>query len=180
MALFLFGLYIGRLRLLENAPMQRRLFQRVLAIGLIIGLFSNLVYVVSENPWLSGLGYTVGAPSFATVYMTAIALLTLHEAWQRRLAPLACLGRMALTNYVLQSVICSTIFYGHGFGLYEKMGALSGLVLTVLIFSIQIPLSVWWLKQFQYGPLEWLWRCLTYGKRSPFLNNMASNLKPFG
>lgn len=178
LALFLLGLYVGKLRLLENLPAQRNQLQRLLSAGLAIGLLSNLVYVASKNSWLAGLGYTLGAPSLAAVYISTITLLTLHETWQRRLAPLACVGRMALTNYVLQSVICSTIFYGYGFGLYEKIGPAAGLLLSVLIFGLQIPLSVWWFKRFQYGPLEWLWRSLTYGKRPPFLMKKVQKLQP--
>ena len=75
---------------------------------------------------------------------------------------------MALSNYVLQSVICATLFGGFGFGLYEEVGAAGLVGLTVLIYLVQIPLSVWWLRRFQFGPIEWLWRSLTYGKRQPW------------
>lgn len=178
LALFLLGLYVGRLRLLDRLQAQRGRLRRLLAGGLAIGLLSNLVYVVSENPAWAGVGYALGGPSLAGVYICAIALLSLGETWQRRLAPLACVGRMALTNYVLQSVVCSTIFYGYGFGLYEKTGPAAGLLLSVLIFSFQIPFSIWWFKRFQYGPLEWLWRGLTYGKRPPFLKEKIQKLQP--
>lgn len=76
---------------------------------------------------------------------------------------------MALTNYVLQSVVCSLLFNGYGFGLYESVGAARLWGFTFAIYLCQIPLSVWWLSRFQFGPLEWLWRSLTYGKRQPFL-----------
>lgn len=168
---------LGKRHLLENLPAQRSRLQRLLIIGLTLGLLSNLVYVVSQNPWWSSLGYALGGTCMAGVYLSVIALLSLRETWQRRLAPLACVGRMALTNYVLQSVICSTIFYGYGFSLYEKMGPASGLLLSTLIFILQIPLSVWWLKRFHYGPLEWLWRSLTYGTRPPFLKEKPQKLR---
>ena len=87
--------------------------------------------------------------------------------WQNHLAPLASVGRMALTNYVLQSLLCSLLFNGYGFGLYNQVSPLAGLELTVLIFLLQIPLGVWWLRRFRFGPLEWLWRSLTYGQRQP-------------
>lgn len=164
LALFLLGLYAGRQHLLDHLPEQYRQLQHILVAGLFLGLLSDLVYVVSKNPGLAGLGYVLAGMSLAAVYLSAIAMLSLDEAWKRRLVPLACVGRMALTNYVLQSVVCSTIFYGYGFGLYGKLKPAAGLLLSVLIFSFQIPLSVWWLKRFQYGPLEWLWRGLTYGK----------------
>ena len=74
---------------------------------------------------------------------------------------------MALTNYLLQTVICTLIFYNYGLGLYGKVGPALGLVLTVAIFLVQIPLSAWWLKRFRFGPMEWLWRSLTYAKLQP-------------
>jgi uncharacterized protein len=174
LALFLLGLYVGRLRLLDHLPEQRCRLQRILVAGLGLGLFSNLVYVVSKTTGLTGVGYVLGGLSLAVVYLSTLALLSLDETWQRRLAPLACVGRLALTNYMLQSVVCTTIFYGFGFGLYEKLGQAQGLLLSVLIFGFQIPLSVWWLKHFQYGPLEWLWRGITYGKRPPFFKILQS------
>lgn len=176
-AMFLFGLYVGKQRLLEHLQEQRVLLQRVLVVGLVLGFPSSLVYAISKNPVLSGLGYTISGPALASVYLSTIALLTMDVTWKRRLAPLASVGRMALTNYVLQSVICSTLFYGYGLGLYEKLGLAEGFLLSLLIFSMQVPLSVWWFEHFQYGPLEWLWRCLTYGKRPPFLKMKAQKLQ---
>ncbi len=74
---------------------------------------------------------------------------------------------MALSNYLFQSVICTTIFYSYGLGLYGGVGPAVGVGLTVVIFLIQVVLSVWWLRRFQFGPMEWVWRSLTYRKRQP-------------
>ncbi|HSV88624.1 MAG TPA: DUF418 domain-containing protein, partial [Bacteroidales bacterium] len=78
-------------------------------------------------------------------------------------------GKMALTNYLLHSIICTTIFYGYGFGLIGQIGAFQGVLLAIVIFIVQIPLSRFWLSRFYYGPFEWLWRILTYGKAQPFV-----------
>lgn len=75
---------------------------------------------------------------------------------------------MALTNYILQSVICSILFSGYGFGLYENVGAASLWGIVFAIYILQIPFSMWWLKNFQFGPMEWLWRSLTYKAWQPF------------
>jgi uncharacterized protein len=99
--------------------------------------------------------------------MSGLILLAQRPSWQTRLAPLASVGQMAITNYLLQTVICTTLFYGYGFGLYGTIGGAGGILLTVLIYSMQIPMSVWWLKRFRFGPVEWLWRTLTYGQRQP-------------
>ncbi len=74
---------------------------------------------------------------------------------------------MALTNYLTQSIVCTLIFYGYGLGLFGKMGAAMGIGLTLVIYLLQIPISHWWMKRFKYGPAEWLWRSLTYGKPQP-------------
>ena len=111
--------------------------------------------------------WRVGAPALSFFYASAILLLFQRTAWQRHLAPLAAVGRTALSNYLLQSVICTTIFYSYGFGLYGRIGQPAGVALTFLIFALQIPVSVWWLRHFRFGPVEWLWRTLTYGKLQP-------------
>ncbi len=74
---------------------------------------------------------------------------------------------MALSNYLLQTLVCTTIFYSYGLGLFGQVLPSAGLALAVVIFALQIPLSVWWLQQFRFGPAEWLWRSLTYGKLQP-------------
>ena len=87
------------------------------------------------------------------------------DAWRRHLQPLAAAGRMALSNYITQSIICTLIFYSYGLGLFGQVGAFVGLVISVTIWLVQLGVSVVWLKRFRYGPLEWAWRSLTYGKR---------------
>ena len=77
----------------------------------------------------------------------------------------AAVGRMALTNYLLQTVICTGIFYSYGLGLYGRCSSVYGLLLTLAIFGLQIPFSVWWLRRYRFGPLEWVWRSLTYAQR---------------
>jgi uncharacterized protein len=79
------------------------------------------------------------------------------------LQPLAAAGRMALSNYIGQSIICTFIFYSYGLGLFGQVGAFNGLLLSLVIWIVQLGLSVVWLRFFQYGPLEWVWRSLTYG-----------------
>jgi uncharacterized protein len=71
---------------------------------------------------------------------------------------------MALTNYLMQSVICTTIFYSYGGGLYGRVGPLLDLPLAILIYGLQVPFSKWWLSSHRYGPMEWVWRRLTYGR----------------
>jgi uncharacterized protein len=74
---------------------------------------------------------------------------------------------MALTNYLLQSIICAILFHSYGFGLYGQVEVWQGIVLTFIIFVLQVIFSRWWLSLFQFGPFEWLWRSLTYFKLQP-------------
>jgi uncharacterized protein len=80
---------------------------------------------------------------------------------------LAAVGRMALTNYLMQSLICTTLFYGYGFNLFGRLDYAQQLIVVVAVWALQLWLSPWWLERFQFGPAEWLWRWLTYGKRPP-------------
>ena len=84
---------------------------------------------------------------------------------KRRLAPLAAAGRMPLTNYLMQTAICTTLFYGWGFGLWGKVGPAAGWCWrSAIFFAVQVPWSVWWLRRHERGPLEYAWRVLTYGR----------------
>jgi len=177
MALFLLGLLAGRLRYFEQLPEQRSLAKAILLAGLALGLAGNSLMVFSSDGWLISLGLTLGAPALAAAYISGLALLSLRPAGVRLLAPLAQVGRMALTNYILQSLVCSFLFYGFGLGLYEKVGAGLLLLISFLIYLLQIPFSLWWLKHFQFGPLEWVWRSLTYKKRQPLRRQPVVNVE---
>jgi len=107
--------------------------------------------------------YGYQRPALMLFYACAIVLLSLHERWGRILAPLRFTGRMPLTNYLMQSVICTLIFYGYGLGFYERVGPTLCLVLAFVIFPVQVLTSIWWFRHFRFGPAEWLWRMLTYG-----------------
>ncbi|HET7768239.1 MAG TPA: DUF418 domain-containing protein [Chloroflexota bacterium] len=109
-------------------------------------------------------GLTLGGPLLSLGYAAAVALLSQNPSWAQRLAPLAATGRMALTNYLLQSIVCTTLFYSYGGALFGRVGAAGGLLVTVALYALQVPFSVWWLRRFPYGPMEWLWRTATYGR----------------
>ena len=175
LAYFLLGLYVGRRRWFEEITARLPLFRQVWKWGLLLGVSVHaLAFLVwaMELPLfparlLAPVWWDVGVPGLCFFYVSTLVLALQREAWRRRLAPLAAVGRMALSNYLLQSVICTTIFYSYGLGLYGKVGPALGLALTVLIFALQIPLSMWWIRRFRFGPAEWLWRTLTYGKIQP-------------
>jgi uncharacterized protein len=156
-----------------NLPLWRKVF----VWGAVLGIIGNLLYVTlarTGNPLeptlislLGMVGYIIGAPALSLCYASGLVLLTQNERWYARLAPLAAVGRTALSNYLLQTLIATSIFYGYGLGLYGQIGPAFGILLTLAIFGLQIPLSNWWVERFRFGPAEWLWRTLTYGKLQP-------------
>jgi len=81
---------------------------------------------------------------------------------------MAAVGRMAFSNYILQTVICTTIFYGYGFGYFGSVPRTGQILIVFTIYAAQLVIAPFWLRHFQFGPLEWLWRSVTYGKRQPF------------
>lgn len=94
-----------------------------------------------------------------------MTLLFQQPRASRIVGPLAAVGRMTLTNYLLQSVICTTVFYGYGLGWFGTVGTAAGVALTLAIFAVQIAASMAWLRFFRFGPVEWLWRFATYLRR---------------
>lgn len=89
--------------------------------------------------------------------------------WIRQAPLLAAAGRMALTNYLTQSIIFSIVFYGYGFGMFGRAGVTSVFVWGTVFYMAQLVFSRWWLGRFRFGPFEWVWRSLTYGRRQPML-----------
>jgi uncharacterized protein len=177
LAAMLLGVYAGKRGVFDDISGNLPLIRKVWLWGLIIGIIGNGMYVYfgeqgdraipSLANLLSLIGQGFGAPAMALFYMTSLTLLAERAKWRSRLAFLPPVGRMALTNYLAQSLICSTLFYGYGFGLYGSVGVVAGIALTVVIYLAIVLWSGWWLRRFRFGPMEWLWRSLTYGKRQP-------------
>ena len=124
---------------------------------------------------LLSLMWFVGAPALGFFYACTIVLLAEREPWKKSMAPLAAVGRLTLSNYLFQSVIHAGLFFSYGFGLYGKVGPVGGLALAVVVFTIQVFLSMWWIWRFRFGPAEWLWRSLTYGQMQPMRVQQPGN-----
>ncbi len=108
-----------------------------------------------------------GSLLVALAYISGIMLLCRAAIGSRVRTALSAVGRTAFSNYLLQTLIATTIFYGHGLGLFGTLNRVELLGVVLLIWTIQIPLSVAWLTRFRFGPVEWVWRTLTYGERQP-------------
>jgi uncharacterized protein len=174
LAMFLIGLYFGRRQIFQDIDAHRPFLRQLLGWGLGIGLGGNLVYATlipslyraepSFTLFFAMLGQSIGAPALCLFYVAALALLYRSHSWLNLLAPL---GRLALTNYLGQSVICTLIFYGYGLGWFGQVGKAAGLLMAIAIYLMQALLSTWWVHHFRFGPVEWLWRSLTYLKLQP-------------
>jgi uncharacterized protein len=175
LAMFLLGFYAYRRGFFQDPSSHQPFIRRVLIYGLVIGLVGNVAFATLAGkeavipPTLGGIAgvvaYAFGVPALALFFIALVATLWQKAAWRRLLAFLAPVGRMALTNYLLQTVICVFIFYGYGFGQFGKVGALAATLIALAIFLFQILISALWLKYFSYGPVEWIWRQLTYRQR---------------
>jgi uncharacterized protein len=181
----LLGLLAGRLRwaqrIPELAPRVRVWMWVALAVGLVCGAAFTLIFEYNRVPGpspiklLGGLCYWISRPALMIFYVLVIVRLAQDPLWAKRLAPFGAAGRMPLTNYLMQTAICTTIFFGWGFGLWGKVGPAAGLVLAVIIFfAIQVPWSIWWLNRNERGPLEQLWSRLTYGARRERVADIAA------
>jgi uncharacterized protein len=165
----LIGFLIGRnrwvYRIPELMPVVRRLQWGALALG-VIGRFTR---TPGPSPLkiLVAMAYVLSRLGMMSFYVLTIVRLAQSPVWQRRFQPIALTGRMPLTNYLMQTLIGTTLFYGWGFGLWGKVGPAVQLVMAFAIFFIiQVPLSTFWFRHFEYGPLEYVWRLGTYGRRA--------------
>jgi uncharacterized protein len=175
--MFLIGFVAARRMNLRNVNEHRALLTRVLVWGLALGLTMNLVWAwmrIGVRPaFLSWSGvahsvaFAIGVAPLALAYAAGFALLWDRGWWKRLLGSLAPAGRMALTNYLMQTAFGIGIFYGVGLGLVGRVGPALILPLALLIFMAQVQLSAVWLRRFRYGPAEWVWRSLTHGRREP-------------
>jgi len=172
LAMFVLGLWTVRTGIALSPADHRATLVRWCKLGLGIGLPANLLATWAFEQWpylppsVGGLLGTamqgVGIPMLAIGYATTVALLVVDG--RRFISVFAPVGRMALTNYLMHSIICVVLSYGFGFGLWWHTGASRAMAIAAAIIVVQIPLSAWWLSRFRFGPVEWIWRRLTYGR----------------
>lgn len=182
-AMFLLGFTIGRSRIMENIPGNIQVISRVRNWGLGLGLAA----MAAEQVLTSRAGYAVYRPTsaapdvllagdllfvFGTValafgYAAMVILAAQTQKGRAVLSPLGGVGRMALTVYLTQTLIFTTLFYGYGFGAAFRMGPAAVTTFAVVIFTLQVVACQWWLRRFRFGPVEWLWRSFTYLKWQP-------------
>lgn len=178
LGMFLIGAGLLRsgalLRPHEHLPLFRRLrfWGYLLGLPMVIGSFWLVQTVdftrLDGDSVLAQTLMSFGSLALCLAYMATLVLALQRADWAARLAWLAPAGQMALTNYLLQSLVCVGIFYGYGLGYFEQLPRAWQPLFVFALFGLQVLLSRWWLARFRFGPAEWLWRALTYLRVPPF------------
>lgn len=179
LAVFLIGVLAWRKRFFHPTPESLPKYRAAMWWGLAIGLTGNIaataVRWIYEPPMMptnvasyaAMILSTVATPALSLGYICFVVVICQSEAVRAKLRRFGAIGRTALTNYLLQSIIGTLIFYSYGLELLGDVGPAVLLPMTVAIFAIQMVISPWWLERFRFGPVEWLWRRLTYGGPLP-------------
>jgi uncharacterized protein len=170
LGMFVLGLWAVRAGLAQAPANHRPVLVRWALSGWGVGLPMNVIAALALHRWpylppsvgglLGVVTQAVGVPMLALGYAATIGLLVVDG--RRLITVFAPLGRMALTNYLMHSIICVVLSYGFGLGLWWRIGASTAMAIAAAIIVVQVPLSAWWLSRFTFGPVEWIWRRLTY------------------
>jgi uncharacterized protein len=175
---FLLGLAAGKARLFEgDGAGHRKLFRRLLVIGGVLAVIGTVAMVTIRPgrggfralPLITRLGLStlneIVTLGVVAIYISAVVLLMQRRLPRRLLMILAPVGRMPLTTYLSQSLIGTFVFYGWGLGWLGEVDMAGGVAIAAGIFAVQVVIANLWLRRFRSGPLEWLWRAITYRAR---------------
>jgi len=177
--MFMTGAVIWRSGLIQDSEAHlttiRRIFHGSFWIGLLLNFAIRLPLGLIPTTWgkvAEGvpliLFKDIAVYSLALGYLMGMLLLLRKPAWKQRFAFIMPMGRMALTNYLIHSLLLSWVFYHHGLGLWGRTGFRAQFLLAAALFACACGWSHWWLSRFRFGPAEWLWRSMTYGTWQPF------------
>ena len=170
LGLFLIGLYIGRNKIYAHLEENRNNLKKLRNWSFVIGLPLSCVYALDAvNQYQLGLighsaAYALSVIPLSFAYISSICIWYINNKERVIFKILAAPGKMALTNYIAQSIAGMIIFYGIGFALGATMGLVYVEIIAAGVYILLVLLSLIWLRYFQYGPLEWIWRIFTYGK----------------
>ena len=175
--MFLLGSWFVRSGAIAQPEQHARLFQRlrwaILPLGLALVLVSFALQPTLDQATIDLRFSTafslsmLGSALMCLGYMAWIVRGMQSPAWAPRLAWVAPAGRMALTNYLMQSIVCTLVFYGYGLGYFQQLPRAWQVPFVFALFGMQVVLSRWWLQRFRFGPMEWVWRSLTYFTPQP-------------
>lgn len=169
MAMFKLGVF--------SAARSRRFYLTLVALAAVVGV-PVIGYGIRRNfehDWEApgffflGLQFNYWASILVSLGWVGVVMLVCRSSGLTPLIrPLAAVGRTALSNYILQTAVCTAIFYGHGLGLFGQVERAAQAAIVAAVWGLQLIVSTIWLRHFRFGPLEWLWRSLAYLNRQPF------------
>ncbi|CAH0249017.1 hypothetical protein SRABI134_03160 [Peribacillus sp. Bi134] len=163
---FLMGAGVAKQGFLQNPTQYKRQLKTISIVSLLLGMsIKFLPYVTVYHFGTIFVQDYLGGPLLTVFYITAIALLAERAGASRLLQPFSYIGRMSMSNYLFQSMVCTAIFYSYGLGLYGSVSYTTGFVFLIALFCLQILLSLLWMGLFYYGPVEYIWHFFTYGKK---------------
>jgi len=165
-------LKLGVFQAQRSASFYRRLMVVGYGIGLPLALYSAIDLYAHEFDglyvWRIGMVWNYVGSILVALGHIGLVMTAVKSNWLSGLmARFAAVGRMAFTNYLMHSVVMTTVFYGYGLNLYTEIPRLGQMGFVAALISLQLLLSPWWLQRFRFGPAEWLWRSLTYWQRQP-------------
>ncbi|MBS4198659.1 DUF418 domain-containing protein [Bacillus sp. FJAT-49732] len=164
--LMMIGAGAAKMEWLQKANDQRKKWMIILLTSLPIALFVKLLpFLIGPTISIQSIQDMIGGPLLGIAYVAIIVLLMSYRPFVKLLKPFASAGRMSITIYLSQSIIGTLIFYNYGLGLYGQVSMATGTLLALAIYVIQVILAEIWLSKFRYGPVEKLWRLLTYGRQ---------------
>ena len=179
LGIMMIGAVVGRTNFYKNIDQHKKLLYYIIAFGILIAIPANYVlakYMIAQDGSYGGykingfyrtIAYAIGVAPLAATYIALFMLAFQSKVWKRILSILAPVGKMAFSNYIMHTLIGNFVFFNAGLGYMEKVGPVYYTIFALIVFACQIILSTIWLKYFNYGPLEWLWRSATYKKWQP-------------
>jgi len=179
---FLLGMYTGRRRWFETPEDSRTTIKKIcrksgwiilITLAIALSIFgANGIFKLGwdQNPivgFIFSIFYDIHSAALVCFYISGLALLMYRVRWQKILYPLASVGKLALTCYLMQTFLGLLLFYHVGFGLVGQTPPWLNWLIGIAYFGLQVILSKWWLTRFNYGPVEWLWRSATFFRWYP-------------
>lgn len=166
---FLMGAGIAKLKWLHNPKLHQKKLLWITAMAFLVGFFlKTLPYTTEGNMASDMIQDFLGGPIVSFSYIFLFTLVFQNQKLTEIFSPIAAVGRLSISNYLLQSIVATLIFYSYGLGIYGKISFTTGILFVFIIYIGQMVFSLLWLRYFYIGPIEYIWRFFTYGKRPLF------------
>jgi uncharacterized protein len=175
--IFILGFWLVITEKITKHQQHQTFFKTLTRVGLAVGIPLNIAsLLIIQHPaaGISGILQGVGQMLFyiaqyllSAGYLGLVVCALNKQKWQKFFAAFSPMGQMALTNYLMHSVILTSIFYGYAGGQYGQISRAPQMLIVLAIIVSQIIFSKWWLNRYRFGPMEWVWRSLTYNKMQP-------------